>query len=413
MNKIGHFEGLRGLAALVVVNEHLLKLFFVMAFSDAAMRSSGFGMLEELSFPPFNMLHNGAWAVCVFFVLSGYVLSHSFFSGKEINRHDISGKLIGRYFRLAIPITASLVLVWIFMGLGLFHFSDVAALTQTKELNQYVAQPSVLELLKQGFGSALFLDDYAYNPPLWTMSVEMIGSIGIFVIQGIFLTFRGHRHAWLIRMVIYTGLISLLFPTLYTGFLLGMMLCDCRNYSKSNRVLESYGKYWVPVSLLIGVVLCSYMIRGLYTNPFKIITFNEFHPYYEYLYNTWGAFFLIAGISYSKKVSGILSKPIFLALGKISFPLYLVHYTIMTSLTAFLYVSLPVEGHFLKAILSIALSIPVMFMAAYVFEKAVNEPAVKFSNLIKNLISKPVNKTKLKIKEPNLVTAKQKHLTNY
>lgn len=407
MSKIGHFEGLRGLAALVVVNEHLLKLFFFMAFSDAAMRSSGFGVLEELSFPPFNMLHNGAWAVCVFFVLSGYVLSHSFFSGKNTNHQDLGGKLVGRYFRLAIPITASLVLVWVLMGLGLFHFTDVATLTQTKEVNQYLAQPTLVELLKQGFGSALFLDNYAYNPPLWTMSVEMIGSIGIFVIQGVFLTFRNHKNAWLIRMGVYTALIALLFPTLYTGFLLGMMLCDCRNYSNSNRALEAYAKYWVPVSLIVGVVLCAYMIRGLYSNPFKIITINEFHPYYEYLYNTWGAFFLIAGISYSRRAAELLSTPILLSLGKISFPLYLIHYTVMTSLTAYLYLNLPVEGHYIKAILSIGLSIPAMFAVAYAFEKTVNEPTIKLSRLIKNMVSRSFNKDKPIMDDLNMVTVKR------
>jgi peptidoglycan/LPS O-acetylase OafA/YrhL len=392
VSKIGYLEGLRGLAALVVVNEHLLKLFFFMAFSDAAMRSSGFGILEELSFPPFNMLHNGAWAVCVFFVLSGYVLSHSFFSEENTNHKNLGGKIVSRYFRLAIPVTASLILVWVLMVLGLFHFSDVATLTQTKEVDQYLVQPTLVDLLKQGFGNTLFSDEYAYNPPLWTMSVEMIGSIGIFVIQGIFLTFRHHKNAWLIRMGVYIALIALLFPTFYTGFLLGMLLCDCRNYSKSNQVLEAYAKYWVPVSLIIGVALCSYMIRGLYSNPFKIITFNEFHPYYEYLYNTWGAFFLIAGISYSRRATELLSTPILLALGKISFPLYLIHYTVMTSLTAYLYLNLAVEGHYTKAILSIGLSIPVMFAVAYGFEKVVNEPTIKFSRAIKNIISRYSNK---------------------
>jgi len=384
MNKIGHFEGLRGLAALVVVNEHLLKLFFCLAFSDAAMRSSGFGVLEELSFPPFNMLHNGAWAVCTFFVLSGYVLSESFFrSSSDTNHKDLGGKLVGRYFRLAVPITLSLLIVWILMGLGLFHFSEIVTLTQTQEVNQYVSNTSLLDVFKQGFGSALFMDDYAYNPPLWTMSVEMIGSIGVFLMQGIFLTFKSNRNAWIIRMGIYFGMIITLFPTLYTGFLLGMMLCDCKNYSKSDKLLEAYSKYWVPVSLFVGVVLCAYMIRGLYTNPFKFITFKEFHPYNEYLYNTWGAFFLISGITYSKRISKLLSKPILLALGKLSFPLYLVHYTIMTSLTAYLYISLPVEGHYLKAIVAIAISLPAMFIAAFVFEKMVNEPTIKFTKLIR------------------------------
>lgn len=388
MSKIGHFEGIRGVAALVVVNEHLLKLFFLMAFSDAAMRSEGFGILEELSFPPFNMMHNGAWAVCVFFVLSGYVLSHSFFSGKHVNHQILCGSLIARYVRLAIPITASLLLVWLFMRFDLFQFTQVAELTQTKEINPYLDHLTLLEVFKQGFGSALFLDNYSYNPPLWTMSVEMIGSIGVFILQGIFLAFKQANNAWIYRLCIYAGLITLLFPTLYIGFLLGMLLCDLRNNSKTNEILDSYSKFWVPGSLLVGTVLSAYMIRGLYSNPFKLITFNGFNPYHEYLYNTWGAFFLLAGIVYSKRISEFFSKPIFLALGKISFPLYLVHYTVMTSLTAFLYISLPINDHLYKSVLSILISLPVMFIVAYYFNVAINEPAKKVTILIKRMFVK-------------------------
>lgn len=394
MKKIGYFEGLRGLAALVVVNEHLLKLFFALAFSDAAMRAASFGLFEEASFPPFNMLHNGAWAVCVFFVLSGYVLSHSFFRATNMGQGEIAGKVVGRYLRLAIPVTASLVIVWALMGLGAFHFAEVAPMTQSHEVNQYITQPTILDIFAQGFGSALFMDNLRYNPPLWTMSVEMIGSIGIFVLQAIFLSFRNSKNAFVIRMVIYVAMIAVIFPTLYTGFVLGMMLCDLKNFEKANINLEKYAKYWVPVSIVIGLILCAYMIRGLYTNPYRFITIKEFHPYYEYLYNTWGAFFLVAGVSYSKSISTALSAPIFRALGKISFPLYLTHYTVMSSLTAYLYLNLPFDDHVSKAVCSVALSIPFMFVIAYLFGRVVNEPAMLISNKAKAIIASIIKEKK-------------------
>ena len=380
VNKIGSLEGLRGLAALVVVNEHLLKLFFVMAFSDSAMRNGG--VLGSLSFPPMNLLHNGAWAVCVFFVLSGYVLSQSFFSKKRGDYKEILGKVVARYFRLAVPITGSLLLVWIVMSVNGIYFGEVLGVTHSNEVDQYVSLPLLSDLFKQGFGSALFLNDYAYNPPLWTMSVEMIASIGIFIIHMVFLSFLNHKHAFLVRLAMYVGLVTILFPTMYTGFILGMLICDCKNNKRADILLTKYAKIWVPLAICVGLFLCGYMIRGLYTNPYSVVTFNEFNPYHEYLYNTWGAFFLVFGISYSKAISKLLSGSYLRALGKISFPLYLTHYIVMSSFTSYVYLALPIDSHYYKAVIAIALSIPTMFAVAYVFEKLINEPTVVFSRRI-------------------------------
>ncbi|MFA0809534.1 acyltransferase family protein [Microbulbifer epialgicus] len=397
MKRIGYFDGLRGVAALVVVNEHLLKLFFALAFSDAALRAAGSGIIEQMSFPPFNMLHNGAWAVCIFFVLSGYVLSYSFFKTASVGQADLVGKVAARYLRLAIPVTASLIFVWVLMLLGAFQFEEVALITQSQEINQYGSIPTFTDIFKQGFGSALFLDDLRYNPPLWTMSVEMIGSIGIFLFQAIFLSFQTNKYAFEIRIFIYFISIVLIFPTLYTGFILGMMLCDIQNNEKTNKILEKYSKYWVPFSLIIGVMLCAYMIRGLYTNPYKIITIQEFHPYHEYLYNTWGAFFLIAGMSYSKKFVSILGKAIPRFIGRISFSLYLTHYTVMSSLTAYLYLYLPFDNHVAKVFFAIALSLPVMFLVAYFFDKLVNKPTIIAADFVKRRLI-----LKIARRKPNL-----------
>lgn len=390
MHKIKHLEGLRGLAALIVVNEHLLKFFFVMAFSDSALRQSG--MYESLSFPPLNLLHNGAWAVCAFFVLSGYVLSQSFFQKGLSGAGDPIAKTVARYFRLAIPVTGSLVLVWILMSLNGIYFADAAALTQTKEIDQYGSAPTIINLLQQGFGSALLKDNYSYNPPLWTMSVEMIASIGVFVLHLVFYSFSDSKNAFGIRLAIYVGLLILLSPTLYAGFILGMLICDCKNNAGANLLLEKYSKYWSPVAMTIGVALCGYMIRGLYNNPYSVVTFEEFNPYHEYLYNTWGAFFLIFGLSYSQKAKDMLSGKNMMVLGKLSFSLYLTHYLVMSSFTAYLYVSIPFDSHMYRALASIGISIPIMFIVAYVFEKIVNEPALRISKAIYSKVTRILSK---------------------
>ena len=272
------------------------------------------------------------------------------------------------------------------MPLG-FDFESSVDISKAKEGGQQVEQVSILNLLKQGFWSTLFLGDFSYNPPLWTMTVELIGSMGIFFLQAVFITFRKNENAWAYRMLIYVCGILAFLPTLYVGFFLGMMLCDCKNNRRADRLLETYSKYWVPVSILMGFLLCGYMVRGLYTNPYRLVTFGGFHPYHEYWYNTWGAFFIIAAITYSKSIANFLSKPALLVLGKISFPLYLTHYILLNSLTTSLYLALPMEGHVVKAVISSLVTLPIIFLVAFIFEKTVNYPVVNFTRKIRVVLS--------------------------
>jgi len=387
LQKQNHFESLRGIAALVVVNEHLLKLFFAITFSDAAMRSTNFMFWEEISFPPFNLLHNGAWAVSLFFVLSGYVLSISFFRNNTKQGVNLVGKTIARYIRLAIPVFVSLVLAYILIASGAMYFNDILPMTQTKEIYLYSEEISIWATFTQGFGTALFSNDFKNNPPLWTMSVEMYGSLLIFVLHLICHMFNRLKEAWIWRAGLYVICLALAFQTLYSAFILGMILCDIKNNEKADKFLKENSRQWVIVSIGIGVFLCGYMIRGLYSNLYQAITFGEFHPYYEYLYNIWGAFFLLLGIDYSQKIKGILNTKCLVWLGRISFPLYLIHYSLMCSFTAYLYLNAPFYTHSDKVVFSVALSIPVYFIGAIIFDKLVNQPTVKLSRKIKRYFS--------------------------
>lgn len=76
-------EGLRGLAAVGVLLSHALfavepGIFKTMyPLAQAAWPEIGWPA-QLLTLPPLSMLINGSFAVCVFFVLSGFVLTKSF-----------------------------------------------------------------------------------------------------------------------------------------------------------------------------------------------------------------------------------------------------------------------------------------------------------------------------------------------
>jgi peptidoglycan/LPS O-acetylase OafA/YrhL len=104
--RVTQLDGLRGVAALVVVACHVVSTLPGTGgvFSD---RSVGLNAAEAGAvFSPLHLLWNGTPAVHVFFVLSGYVLVLPFTRpGAVRNRAQYYAR---RFFRLYLPARASL-----------------------------------------------------------------------------------------------------------------------------------------------------------------------------------------------------------------------------------------------------------------------------------------------------------------
>src|ERR1700722_3214142 len=163
-HKLLHLDSLRGLAAFAVVCGHLLLSFYPAApgLTPASDRPSGIvGMLR------LNALYSGRFPVMIFFVLSGFVLSYSFFvSGKK---SSLASAATRRYFRLAIPVLTSLLFVFVLIKLHAMYQVEASAArvvpAGTPELNEgwltryYVPNVSLKQTLRQ----ALFETFFAYD----------------------------------------------------------------------------------------------------------------------------------------------------------------------------------------------------------------------------------------------------------
>ena len=77
--KVKYLEGIRGFAAFIVVIFHFIGNFHpasIYGTSNTHVK----GNVEHLfAMTPLNVLYSGSLAVCIFFVLSGFVLSMKFF----------------------------------------------------------------------------------------------------------------------------------------------------------------------------------------------------------------------------------------------------------------------------------------------------------------------------------------------
>lgn len=106
-HRFNQLEGLRGIAAFVVVLGHLRHTFFFEARNTWNANGQIFGTVAEAMF-------DGNFAVWIFWVMSAFVLSLRFHVTDDhvASRSILSDALIRRYPRLLLPVLISVFFAW-------------------------------------------------------------------------------------------------------------------------------------------------------------------------------------------------------------------------------------------------------------------------------------------------------------
>jgi peptidoglycan/LPS O-acetylase OafA/YrhL len=364
--KFRYLDGLRGLAALIVVFDHLAFMYVPYAV-NAGGAPHGLGPL--LHNTPLQLLISGDLAVCIFFVLSGIVLSAKFFRTGEAS--VVMASAVKRYFRLAIPVLGSVIIAYGLMRLGLLFNHEAGALTSDWWKGFWGFRPDWWEAGGQGAFGVFTSDHNSYNPVLWTMKLEFVGS---FMVFAVLLLFGRLRNRW----AVYAVLGLLLWQTYYLAFLLGVVICDgwfAGGAVVSGR-LPLRRAVWIPL-------LAASLLLGSFPTTGPGGTMFERWPFVPVQAHTAAAFGIIVAIMSSGLLKRLLEWRPVLFLGRISFPLYLLHFLVLGSYTSYLFVTL--SGHMsLKAAMLVTLgpTFAVMGSAAYLYAKFVDEPAIRLSGRI-------------------------------
>jgi len=185
MRKIEYLNGLRGVAAFEVIFHHFILAFYPALFFGGTWTNHMAGNMEDLaSKSVFTVLWDGNFAVYIFFVLSGFVLSHKFFLKKE---HEIvMASAVKRYFRLALPVAFSVLVAFILMKLSLFYNQPAGDAAGSGWLSSFwTFRPDFQESLRQAFYGTFFLDTFQYNVVLWTIAHEFMGLFLIYAFLAI------------------------------------------------------------------------------------------------------------------------------------------------------------------------------------------------------------------------------------
>ncbi len=330
--KIVPLECLRGIAALVVVVNHLVVGFApgVIAAIDTDANGVVLGGLS------FALLQGGGGAVAFFFVLSGFVLPMPYF-----RRRDMDGTvraLIKRWPRLAGPCVLTLIGAWLLYAFDLYGFAEAGRIAGTDWLRNGGSPeplpafvPSLAGAVSQGAFWTFFRGDNFYNTSLWTMRIELIGSVVALGLAPVFAGIRGPAILFAVAGFLMMALHKLDFHL--NEFVLGMVLVWLIQNGRLPRIP------WpaAAVMLVAGLVLLGFPVDGPH-GPYGFL--RPYIPGRMALPYLWdlGAMLVIAAVLRCAALGRGLSGPAARWLGRLSFPIYLVHVPILCSLGAAVFI---------------------------------------------------------------------------
>jgi peptidoglycan/LPS O-acetylase OafA/YrhL len=348
--RLAQFDGLRGLAALVVVVCHAVAI--LPGIGDIfTNRRAPLGEIERLFvYTPLHVLWNGTAAVSVFFVLSGFVLVLPFLRSQAYSVWV--GYFPRRLLRLYVPVWGAVVLAAVIAlaapRVSLAGASDWAM--------QYAAPPTLGSI---GRGAVLLLGGTELNPPLWSLRWEIVFSVAL---PAYVVFVRYLQRWWWLKVFVCLGIVAIggvfyIDALIYLPiFALGSLLAVRR---EALSVIRLGGRWWALIS-----VVALLLLNSEWVTPQEI-------PGFEALVGAGAAIIVWVFLAWPV-AAGIGRRTVSQFLGRISFSLYLVHVPVLFLAVAVLAPSVSLTG-------AIGLGFVASFIAAIAFYMVVEKPAHRFS----------------------------------
>ncbi|THD46575.1 MAG: acyltransferase [Bradyrhizobium sp.] len=334
-------DGVRGWCALSVVLFHVFWEIFGVA--TPAFRN-----------PVTGFFFDGDLAVCIFFVLSGEALSAAFFAG---GGDAATIRLaIKRYPRLATPILAACLITFALDRLGLVFVAPASRVIPIVYwMRDWLQEPLTFTYAMRYSLVDVFVGvkgGRAIIPMLWTMPIELLGSFVVFAILLMWKRLNRPRTLLLGLFIVATAMPTGSIANYLSCFFAGVAFADWRTQGLFMRVGERLGPgVWAAIVFFAAVD-------------------GTLHWFGCESGKTAIAVALMFAVYASPALCAFFSSELSRALGRISFPLYLIQFPVLISVTSWMIVQTGAGGGTLSlsAIWGISLaSVAICLLAAIAF----------------------------------------------
>lgn len=366
MQRVAALDGLRGVAAFVVVVFHYLCFLHPSMVPDITANPA------KIADTPLGIFWNGPFAVSIFFVLSGFVLA----GAADKRRSLVVSNLITRYLRLALPVLASVLLAWALLTVWPTATATLQAMLDNPSpwLNHTLQGdiPSVYDAIYDGLFGNFRWGGSAFNNVLWTMRIELLGSIGIF---GVYWLTKGRTRLILLGLA---GFALILAPRLdfvaFLAFVLGALIYEAHLRGAFSNPSVLAGLLALLLGLLLGAPGRGFAERW----DFPIVSGKLAVGEPRGLIPVIAAALILYAVLSLRPAATALSTSVPQWLGRISFSLYLVHVPMLYTLIAYAYIRLDWPPALL-AICYVGLALVV----AHIFTLTVDEPCLRVLKLVR------------------------------
>lgn len=379
--RLGHLEGLRGVAALAVMLGHLLGAFWptiVFGSPETAHHALEMAMFDAPGFV--HALYNGGFAVLIFFVLSGYVLTYRSASEGVLERMAVR-----RFPRLAIPSFASVLLGYLLLQCGLMFNQQAAPVTKSAWLGGFYNFPAdIWGALAQGAVGVTLFGQASYNPALWTITIEFYGAL---LVLGMSLLFRPFGPWRLPFFAVAAALAVWNFGTTgvyYAALIAGMVLATTRRDSRS----------WPSWAALAVVALALYLGGANEGRSFSwlgasTLKLNGMDVNKVVAVKCVAAILLTCALLRHGGLQRMLSTAPCRYLGRLSFSLYLLHLPLICSVGCWIFLSIHAGANYnLAALIAAVATMAVVFALAHLFERFVDRGAISLARTFSDALTR-------------------------
>lgn len=312
--KISGITGMKGIGAIVVLLYHFCQQFFPSVITNDEM-TRVYLVEKAISDTPLYVIVNAQFFISVFWGISGFLISYYWYCSHDVKK--MREKVAKKYISFLGPFLLTTILSFVLLKTnGYYHRVLINFSGGVFHSSVYSFEPHIKDAIAEAVYGVFFLGSANYNPVLWTMKVEFMGSIlltGWLVLWG---DAKKRKYWW--------GIVCLLliaYNPSYLPMMFGAITADY--YINGEKSL--LGKIKVKVAVFVIIFLGGMPFVHTATGIYKYLP-----EWNVWIYYALSIPFILTLANNAK----FLSCRFLEYLGRNSFQIYLFHFIIQCSVTS-------------------------------------------------------------------------------
>lgn len=325
-------DGMKGIACIGILIHHFFVGFLPATYYGAdAVSHLQTNFEETFSQSPFSFILNGNFWVCIFCIVSAFLLSYKVMNNDK--KEKVSTSILNRYFKLVLPLFIVSLIVYLLLSLNLFRNIAASDITKSTWLASYYNhEETFINVLKTSFIDVWFIGNSDFSTAFWMLSILFNGGIVAIVLSEIQWKFGK-------KSIIFYIIISFIFLYLKSYFLVFSLGVIIAYLFKYNYTLKKHKI--IPIFLILfGIILAGFPSGVEPTNFYKYLNFEATEYGKDVIWHIFASALVMYGIMNIDLIKKILSCNILKKLGSISYSIYLIHIPIMFSVSSYMFIKL-------------------------------------------------------------------------